>query len=1015
MKHIAALLKCLILVVALGGLIQPVAGASIKPRPLAAAWQQVIAPQGSGYQLSGAGWTVISAQNSVYCSVDSSKVKYTQTRSPGSSDDRDWAKWGPSFPQTGWYQVYIYIPDYGHSRAVTASARYTVFHANGSNQIVLDQNQNKCNWVYLGTYRFLAGGSGYVYMGDYTGGENPYRLIAADGAMFVSTAANPQLASGLVVSPNGQLVQNPVNATFSVTNYQAGESMSLGMRTLATLGGTTVNFGETSCTLPAEGDCGYNQTTSFSTPGIYNVCAQISRNGAAWENFSCQNISILNPTSTLTNISPNNVYAGGADFSLQVTGINFINGSVVTWDGVNLTTTFVSASHLTATVPASLIQTAGSATIQVSTPAPGGGLSNGASFAILDPMPVVTSMDPLHGPNDRVVFLNIVGTNFIATPSVTIGSTPALSVTLQDASHLQARVPAEMAAGEYNVKVCNPTGSCAAHEEVYTVDSGHPVIFRITPTYGLQSVPNEITVVGENFLPGIHLEMNHTALTDVTFLTGHQLRAVVPAGMREGVYDLLAWNEGMEASPFTLPKAYQVINPLKDDFAIDAANIWASPAAIHLNDVVTLGANVRRLGGTLARQVQVNFYRVDPVVGEVLLGSTLSPSMPPDVGISSQVSIQWNTQGLAVGSHEILVRIDPDQQIVESNELNNQGQRFLQILPANADQIPPVVIYVKLNNGANFTSLPSLSVQVTVTDSGGSGVAAVMLVEREFDSSSKSWSTSQTSGWLPYPGPFAFELTDRGGVHYVQVWAKDGAGNISLNDQMVRIDLLTTSVSVGANQAVIYRQTLARDQNFTVKVDVTAGDADVYIWNDDGSRLWVGRTDGQADEEVSFVVPKAGVYQIEVWGYTAAKYSLSYAGSVTDQVGLQPNSAKPAHGLPVIATTHDPEHFMALPAIPLTGPVIVDVDPPEVAPHALDFALTLSGMNFKPYSIVQWNGEKIEFTYVNENTIVIQMSLASLNPVLNNIFTVVTPDEDLVSNPALFCVVTRSYIPFVAK
>jgi phospholipase C len=73
---------------------------------------------------------------------------------------------------------------------------------------------------------------------------------------------------------------------------------------------------------------------------------------------------------------------GGASFTLTVNGTGFVSGATVNWNGTALATTFVSASQLTATVPASNIATAGAALLRVTNPVPGGGTSNLGLFEV---------------------------------------------------------------------------------------------------------------------------------------------------------------------------------------------------------------------------------------------------------------------------------------------------------------------------------------------------------------------------------------------------------------------------------------------------------------------------------------------------------------------------------------------------------------------------------------------------------------------------------------------------------
>ncbi len=164
------------------------------------AWEQIITPLGSGFESTyPGGWVLIRTQNTVHCSTDAVNVIYTRSRTPGYTNDVDWVKWRPTLPATAYYRVYAYVPNYTHGDSVTGQARYRIRRSDGEELalVVVNQNDNLCGWVDLGEYWLNAGTSGYVYMGDYTG-DNPYRLIAADGMKFViqNRASNvPNLVS----------------------------------------------------------------------------------------------------------------------------------------------------------------------------------------------------------------------------------------------------------------------------------------------------------------------------------------------------------------------------------------------------------------------------------------------------------------------------------------------------------------------------------------------------------------------------------------------------------------------------------------------------------------------------------------------------------------------------------------------------------------------------------------------------------------------------------------------------
>jgi len=70
-------------------------------------------------------------------------------------------------------------------------------------------------------------------------------------------------------------------------------------------------------------------------------------------------------TPTITSVTPANATAGGAGFTLTVTGTNFIRDSVVDWNGAARTTTFKSATSLQAQILSTDIATVGTIEITV--------------------------------------------------------------------------------------------------------------------------------------------------------------------------------------------------------------------------------------------------------------------------------------------------------------------------------------------------------------------------------------------------------------------------------------------------------------------------------------------------------------------------------------------------------------------------------------------------------------------------------------------------------------------------
>ena len=121
-----------------------------------------------------------------------------------------------------------------------------------------------------------------------------------------------------------------------------------------------------------------------------------------------------NPVPVIGSMSPAFTSAGGAAFTLTLTGTGFVSGSSTAyWGSTALATTFVSATQLTAQVPAASFATAGTTAVTVKTVAPGGGTSNALNFEV----------DTAGSTSGAPTFTTL-------TATVTAGSSATYSVTL---------------------------------------------------------------------------------------------------------------------------------------------------------------------------------------------------------------------------------------------------------------------------------------------------------------------------------------------------------------------------------------------------------------------------------------------------------------------------------------------------------------------------------------------------------------------------------------------------------
>jgi 6-phosphogluconolactonase (cycloisomerase 2 family) len=184
-----------------------------------------------------------------------------------------------------------------------------------------------------------------------------------------------------------------------------------------------------------------------------------------------------NQNPTITSISPNNALAGGAAFTLTITGTNFVAASMVDFGGSPAATTFVSSTQLTAAISAASIASAGTPGVRVTNPAPDGGTSNAINFsvnAITGTVPTITLLAPSCAPAGVPVQLQVVGTNFMSS-SVVQWNGSNRPTTVDAINGLVAQISASdvAAAGTAEVTVFNPgTGGGSSTPSTFTTTPG---------------------------------------------------------------------------------------------------------------------------------------------------------------------------------------------------------------------------------------------------------------------------------------------------------------------------------------------------------------------------------------------------------------------------------------------------------------------------------------------------------------------------------------------------------------
>ena len=200
--------------------------------------------------------------------------------------------------------------------------------------------------------------------------------------------------------------------------------------------------------------------TSSSPAGTYPITFLTKNLTATNYSLSYVNgtLTVTSAKPTITSLEPNSAVAGGTAFNLTIKGTNFASNAVVKWGITKLATTYFSASKLTATIPATLIATAGKASVTVTTSE---GTSTAATFIINPPLPTITKLSPESATAGGPAFLlTISGTNFTTDISAKWNNT-SLTTTYGNATTVWAVIPPNLiaATGKANITVTTAGGT----------------------------------------------------------------------------------------------------------------------------------------------------------------------------------------------------------------------------------------------------------------------------------------------------------------------------------------------------------------------------------------------------------------------------------------------------------------------------------------------------------------------------------------------------------------------------
>ena len=338
------------------------------------------------------------------------------------------------------------------SVAGTGFVPTTVIDVNGSGRTTTYVSSVQVNVTLNATDIVAPGGLSLTAVNSAPGGGN--------STAATEMVVNPAPGVG-TISPNQVLTgtTTPTQVTVSGTNFIPASVVELGGVAVAT---TYVSATQLAFQLPVATEA----TTQQIAVSVTNPTP-----GGGTAQFGFLDILPQSSTPIISQVSPSQFLVGSGTSAITVTGTNLFPSAnfqlvpssfSVLWNGTTLAIQQTASSNgvdsITATVPASLLATSGTATIAVSNQSASPSLSNSVTVSITNaPTPTLTSISPSAGPINTSATLILTGTDFTENSTVAMNGSN-LPATYVSSTQLTVTIPASSDAlpGNLNFTVTTP-------------------------------------------------------------------------------------------------------------------------------------------------------------------------------------------------------------------------------------------------------------------------------------------------------------------------------------------------------------------------------------------------------------------------------------------------------------------------------------------------------------------------------------------------------------------------------
>jgi hypothetical protein len=718
-----------------------------------------------------------------------------------------------------------------------------------------------------------------------------------------------------------------------------------------------------------------SSASRFSTAGTVGFGGYIEA-AYAFDNFRITNLGGgggpgNNPVPTLTLMEPASAVAGESGLTLTATGSGFVNGAVVRWNGANRATTFVSATTLEAQITTADLATAGSASVTVFNPAPGGGTSNAQSFTIQstptpNPVPGITSLNPNQAPagsGNTVITVN--GSNFASSAVVRVNGA-SRTTTFVSASQLTATLTAADLAtsGNRTITVFNPApGGGTSGGLTFTVVPGNPVpaITSLSPssvTAGASAFT--LTVDGTSFVNGATVRWNG-ANRATTFVSATRLTASI------GTADVTTAGNA----------SVTVFNPSPGGGTSPAATFTISPSG----------------GGGGGGAIITSLSPVSGAAGGGSVQVTVNGS-----GFTSGSVIRWN------GANRTTTFLSSTQvrATLSSSDMSAAGIGAITVNTPSVGTSEPLSFFILsagstvLFDGFNRADSATIGNGWTEKTPSAFGIQGNRVV----------------SAGDTYPFAFRDTIVYRSSTSEDQLDAESGIefirGAVANFPQLhQRVQRSSLSLPNVLSSYILFVDDYMSPEAMVIAVqpDMTSGNECSLIGISFPTPLEVGTR-----YRMRFIVQ--GSYPVQLTGimerYTGTNWVVHASGSVTHDNNTQvtdPNLYCPYEDVPPPISNsgtfgfakwwdpvdvYDNFHWRSLGGTTVTLPSLTSVSPNSVTAGGSSFQLTANGSGFTANSVIRWNGANRTTTFLSSTqlrTTISASDIASSGSASVSVFT----------------------------